>query len=133
MSVSRAATLLALVGAAVAVVVAVEACQIFGLERVRCDPAHDIGACDVGEFCAPDGFCAPKNLDTCAPIPDSVDRTLTVGVSRNSLKVAGRVVVSQDGRTVSFDPADTLATNASYAIDVTSGLHDRSGNPAVLR
>jgi hypothetical protein len=74
-----------------------------------------------------------SNTDVLVFMSEPVDpATASAGVSLalGGAKVAGTVRVSNDGRTITFDPSAPLALGGSFQLKVTSALKDRSGNGA---
>jgi Tol biopolymer transport system component len=65
------------------------------------------------------------------PIDPATATPLAIVVARAGIKVSGVVLVSEDHRTVSFDPLSSLTPGAVYSIDVNAALRDPSGNAAI--
>jgi Big-like domain-containing protein/VCBS repeat protein/FG-GAP repeat protein len=65
------------------------------------------------------------------PVDPATATPLSVSLSTGGLKVNGTVKVSADGRSLVFDPSQSLAADTNIVVQVTAGLRDLSGNGAV--
>jgi hypothetical protein len=87
----------------------------------------------TGVFPATGSVDVTANTDVLVFMSEPVDpATASAGVSLASggAKVVGAVRVSNDGRTVIFDPIAPLTLGGSFQLKITSALKDRSGNGA---
>lgn len=83
----------------------------------------------------------PANGATGVVVTSSITATLSEAVQRSSIStttfnlqagttsIPGKVSLSTDGKTATFDPTSTLGASITYTATITTGVKDLAGNP----
>jgi hypothetical protein len=98
--------------------------------------SHDLTGPSVGIVLPADGAIdAQLSTDIVLVMNEPVNpRTAdeaSVILTRDGVKISGRVRLSEDRSIVTFDPDAPLEVNADYTVQVNGLMEDLSGNPAV--